>query len=97
MEFFGKYFKITFIAILFIELLSFLGYLFEPINTIFFFLIIAAALIFSLVKLEYGLYILLAELFIGSKGYLFSLEYGGVAISLRIALFLIIMAFLSLP
>lgn len=92
MTIFGKYFKIAFVSILFIELISFLGYLFGPINTIFFFLIIAAALVFSLFKLEYGLYILLAELFIGSKGYLFSFEYEGIAISLRIALFLIIMS-----
>lgn len=92
MEFFGKYFKIAFISILFIELLSFLGYLFLPVNYVLFFVIILATLILSLIKLEYGIYILLTELFIGSKGYLFFFEYEGIFVSLRIALFLIIMA-----
>jgi len=92
MNLFGKYFKITLISILFIELLSFLGYLFLPVNYVLFFLIILATLILSLVKLEYGIYIILTELFIGSKGYLFFFEYEGITISLRIALFLIVMA-----
>jgi hypothetical protein len=34
----------------------------------------------------------LAELFIGSKGYLFYFDFSGTSVSLRIALFLIVMA-----
>ena len=49
-------------------------------------------ILFSVEKLEYGLLILLAELFIGSKGYLFSYDYGGTLISLRMALFLVVMS-----
>ncbi|OGF21567.1 hypothetical protein A2316_03200 [Candidatus Falkowbacteria bacterium RIFOXYB2_FULL_38_15] len=47
-------------------------------------------LVLSLKKLEYGIYILLAELFVGSKGYLFYFDFGGTSVSLRIGLFLII-------
>ncbi|MDD5043303.1 MAG: hypothetical protein PHD51_01385 [Patescibacteria group bacterium] len=92
MNFFGKYFKITTLTLLFIELLSFLGYLFTPLNHLFFFLIIIITLILSLRKPEYGIFILLGELFVGSKGYLFFFEYNGIIISLRIALFLVVMS-----
>jgi len=40
------------------EILSFLGYYFQPINFIAFFAIILLTLVLSLRKLEYGLYIL---------------------------------------
>jgi O-antigen ligase len=53
--------------------------------------ILLLTLITSLKKLEYGLYILLAELFIGSKGYIFYFDFGGMSISLRIGLFLVIL------
>ena len=46
----------------------------------------------SLLRLEYGIYILLTELFIGSKGYLFYYELGGFNISIRITLWLIVLA-----
>ncbi len=92
MQLFGKYFKITFVALLFVEVISLLGYLFTEVNYLAFFAVVLAALILSLVKLEYGIYILLAELFVGSKGYLFFFDYHGTVVSLRIALFLIVMA-----
>lgn len=88
----GKYFKIALVGLIFFELLSLLGYLQTSIGKIVFFIIILAALFLSLVKLEYGVYILLAELFIGSKGYLFYLEVGKTLLSLRIALFLVILS-----
>jgi O-antigen ligase len=84
--------KLFFLLIFLTELLSFSGFLFPELRQIVFFLILLAALILSLQKLEYGLLILFAELFIGSKGYLFYFEQGGLIISLRIALFLIIMS-----
>ncbi len=74
------------------ELFSLFGYLLSDFNKIGFFVIILLTLIFSLIKLEYGLWILLAELFIGSKGYLFFFEQGGIIISIRIALWLVIMS-----
>ena len=84
--------KLYFLLIFLTELLSFGGFLLPELRQTVFFIILAAALILSLLKLEYGLLILLAELFIGSKGYLFYFEQGGLVISLRIALFLVIMS-----
>lgn len=75
-----------------LELFSFFGYLHPLAGVILFWLILVAALAASVWRLEYGLLVAMAELFIGSKGYLFSLDAGGAVISIRIALFLIIMA-----
>lgn len=92
MDLFGKYFKTSLLFISFALILSFFAYFFPLFNKVAFFVIVGLTLILTLEKLEYGLYILLAELFIGSKGYLFYFESGGVSVSLRIALFLVIMA-----
>jgi len=92
MNLFGKYFKISLLFIFFALTLSFTAYFFPLFNKVAFFVILGLALILTLEKLEYGLYILLAELFIGSKGYLFYFDLGGTSVSLRIALFLIVMA-----
>ncbi|EKE15360.1 MAG: hypothetical protein ACD_12C00049G0001, partial [uncultured bacterium] len=91
LNFFGKYFRLTLIFIIFLELISFLGYLFPLLNTVTFFSIITVALILAVIRLEYGLYLILAELFIGSKGYLFYFEINGLRISLRLALFLVVL------
>lgn len=92
MKFFGKFFKLTLLTLLIVEFLSYVGSLISAVNTAFFFVIVLVALVLSLKKLEYGIYIVLAELFVGSKGYLFYFEYEGFSISVRIALFLIIMS-----
>lgn len=92
MNLFGKYFKTSLLFISFILILSFVAYFFPLFNKVAFFVILALTLVLTLEKLEYGLYILLAELFIGSKGYLFYFDFGGTSVSLRIALFLIVMA-----
>lgn len=73
-----------------VYLASFLGYLFPILSNIFFWLILLATFILSLKKLEWGVAILLAELFCGAKGYLFSFSFEGFVISLRIALFFLI-------
>ncbi len=88
----NKIIKNTLLFIIAAEILSFLGYYYQPVNFIAFFIIAILTLILSLRRLEYGLYILLAELIIGSFGYLFYFETGGLKISLRIALWLIIMS-----
>src|SRR3989344_153165 len=75
-----------------VELFSFFGYLHPQAGMVLFWLIIAAVLAVSFWRLEYGLLIALIELFIGSKGYLFSFDIGEITISIRIALFLVIMA-----
>ncbi|MEI6597165.1 MAG: O-antigen ligase family protein, partial [bacterium] len=88
----NKIIKNTLLFIILAEILSFLGYYYQSINFITFFVIIILVLILSLYRLEYGLYILLTELIIGSFGYLFYFENGGLKISIRIALWLIIMS-----
>ncbi|MBD3247985.1 hypothetical protein GF382_01685 [Candidatus Falkowbacteria bacterium] len=75
-----------------LELFSFFGYLLPYLNRVFFVLICLIMLLLSLRKVKYGLLIILAELAIGSKGYLFYFAYQGVDISIRIALWMIILA-----
>jgi len=91
MTFFGKTFRTTFLFIVLFELLSFWGYLYPAFNSIAFIIIAVLFLAICLKRLDWGVYILLAELFIGSKGYLFYYILGGTAVSIRIAFWLIIM------
>jgi len=92
-HFFKKHHILTIIlALASVELFSFFGYLHPLAGAVLFWLIIAAVLAVSFWRLEYGLLIALIELFIGSKGYLFSFDIGEITISIRIALFLVIMA-----
>ncbi|MDD5031810.1 MAG: O-antigen ligase family protein [Patescibacteria group bacterium] len=74
------------------ELFSVFAFLLPSFERVAFLVIVALVLALSLIKLEYGILILLAELFIGSKGYLFYLDAGGITISIRIAFWLIVMA-----
>jgi len=78
--------------ILGLEILSFLGNSFSWLNQGVFVILIIGTLILSLKNLKYGILIILLELFIGSMGYLFSWEMGGERLSLRIGLWLIVMA-----
>lgn len=87
LDLFNKTFKITFLIIVIIETFSFLGNNIEIINTILFFLIILATLLLSIWKLEIGFWIIAAELFIGSFGYLFSFDINEFRISIRLAIF----------
>lgn len=87
-----RYFKTTILFLILAEIFSFCAFLHPTFNKACFMAILILALILSLEKLEYGIYIILAELFIGSFGYLFFYEIGGTSISIRIGLFLIIMS-----
>ncbi len=89
---FEKKFAITFVLILIFEILSFLAHQFTVVNIITFVLICSLTAFLSLKKLEYGLYIFLAELFIGSKGHLFFLDIDDERFSIRIGLFSVIFA-----
>ncbi|OGF24086.1 hypothetical protein A3H66_00940 [Candidatus Falkowbacteria bacterium RIFCSPLOWO2_02_FULL_45_21] len=88
----NKIFTNTLLLLILGELLSFLGYYYSLVNSLTFFLIVLLAISVSLYRLEYGLCILLAELFIGSFGYLFYFESGETKVSIRLALWLIIMS-----
>jgi len=89
---FDKKTKLIFLFIFLTELFSIFAYLLSDFQQAAFFIIVALVLVLSLIKLEYGILILLAELFIGSKGYLFYFDTTGAVISIRIALWLIVMA-----
>lgn len=82
-----KIFKIFLFSIFLLELASLAGFFIPEIREAAFFGVLVIALVASLQRLEYGLYILFAELAIGSKGYLLWYAYDGIDISLRIGLF----------
>lgn len=85
-----KIFAVTLTAITSLEVISFFGYLAEPINHVLFVLLLIAMFTLSLWKIEYGLWVIFAELVIGSKGYLFSWPVGEFDISIRLGLFLVL-------
>jgi len=74
------------------EAMSLVGFFIPQIRVAGFFIIAIAAILLAVEKLEYGILFLYAELFIGSKGYLFFYEYEGALFSIRIALFLVVMS-----
>lgn len=81
------------IAVLFtVELVSLFGHMHPAVEIAAFSIVVLSALVISLHRLEYGIYLLISELIIGSFGYLLSWDLGGVNLSLRIALWLIIMS-----
>jgi len=99
---FDKKTKLIFLFIFLAELFSIFAFWLPDFEKAAFFIIAGLVLILSLINpptplskggiREYGILILLAELFIGSKGYLFYFESGGIIISIRLALWLIVMA-----
>lgn len=78
------------LAIFVIEMLSLVSFSLSWLSCLFFGLIAILVLMFALYKLEYGLWIALAELMIGSQGYLFYLDLPGFRVSMRLAIFLIV-------
>ncbi|MCX6741440.1 MAG: hypothetical protein NTY61_03530, partial [Candidatus Parcubacteria bacterium] len=83
--------KISFIFLA-AELLSLVVYFNFLTANLAWTLILVLTAVLALYKLEYGLYFVLAELFLCGKGYLFFGDFGGGRISIRIALFVIILA-----
>ncbi len=87
-----KYFSLTFFSLILLEALSFLGWYYSGFGNIVLALIIAATLLVSLKDIRYGVAIMLAELIVGSHGYLFSFQETFLpTISLRIGLFTAVM------
>ncbi|MFA5247846.1 MAG: O-antigen ligase family protein [Patescibacteria group bacterium] len=89
---FNKHFYWLLTAIVFFETASYFGYIFPNLGNIFFWLITASVLILSLKNLRYGAWLAIIELLISSKGYLFSANISGTEISIRIAIWLILMS-----
>ncbi len=81
-----------FLLIFLLELISLLGYVFPDLRQVVFLVVVLLFFIISLKNLKAGVLILLIELFIGSKGYLFYFGYNGLIISVRIAFWLIILS-----
>ncbi len=79
-------------SLIVVEFFSFLSYYFSILNLIIFSIIVLLFLVLAVYKIEWSFYILLAELFSNSMGYAFYLESGGFKLSLRIALWLVIIA-----
>ncbi|MEA1963296.1 MAG: O-antigen ligase family protein [Patescibacteria group bacterium] len=79
-------------AIFLVESMSLLGHFYSSIELYAFIILAALFLIFCIIKIEYGLLILLTELFIGSFGRLFVFEFAGKDISIRMAFWLIFLA-----
>jgi len=84
--------KKTFLFIILAELISYSAFIFHSFNNFAFWAVVILILALAIKKLEYGVWIACAELFIGSKGYLFYFDYKGIVISIRLALWLIIMS-----
>jgi len=75
-----------------VESLSFLSFFLPVLNTIIFVLISIAVLILAIYRFKLAIYVLLAELFVNSMGHIFFLEASGMKLSIRISLWLIVMA-----
>jgi len=91
MNLLGKLSYLTIFLLIFAELFSLTAYLLPPLGQAAFFIVLTAVLILSIIKLEYGFYVLLAELFVGGHGHLFDLNLGGITVSIRMGLFLVIL------
>jgi len=80
------------LVLLMTHIWSVAGVTWPIINLIGFGFIVLLCLILALVDMRLALLLFILELIIGSKGYIFSFEIGGLALSLRIALWLVIMS-----
>lgn len=85
------FFKVVGILIL-VEALSYSSYFIPWIGWVALGVIALATLILSLRNITWGLFIVIAEWVIGSQGYIFSVTIESTTISLRIALWIIVMA-----
>ena len=86
-----KYLLYILSAICGIEVLSFVAYLVPGFSNVIFFWVSFVFLVIGLIRLEFAFYILLIELFIGSKGYLIYFEGDGLIMPIRIIFWLIFM------
>jgi O-antigen ligase len=84
-------FKTTLVFLILAEILSIFAWILPEFNLVTFLVILVVTLVLSLKKLEYGIYIAIVELIIGSFGYLFAFEYHSTLIPIRIGIFTIVM------
>ncbi|MBU2575530.1 hypothetical protein KKF64_00325, partial [Patescibacteria group bacterium] len=86
-----KVFVNTLIAIVLLEALSFIAYSNPWLNPWIFGIVSIAIIIATVYKLEYGVFIAIAELIIGSLGRMMVLELNGADVSLRMAIWIIVL------
>jgi hypothetical protein len=89
---FNDYFYWLVIMTAIIETASYFGHIFPDWERLFFIFIAGLILILCLKNIKYGIWAAALELVIGSKGYLFSLDIGGAAVSIRITIWLILIS-----
>jgi len=82
--------RIWILLLLLTDLLSFLSYFFSSFQVLIFSALTLLFFIVCFYSIKAAFLIILAELFIGSHGYLFSITLFNVQLSLRLALFLIL-------
>src|SRR3989338_337229 len=88
----GIVFRNTLLAIISLEIASFIAYSNPGMNPWIFSIASIAIITATVCKLEWGAYLIFTELAIGSFGKLFVLQVGGVELSIRIVLWLIVMS-----
>lgn len=86
-----KPFYLFLILMIIAEILSFLGHFWSPIESFIFAAICLTTVYLSWKDVKYGLFLIFAELFIGSFGYLFTYSINEHVISIRMALWLIVL------
>ncbi len=82
--------RLAFLGIVILELLSFFGWAVPVLGNVVMLAILAIVLVLSLADLRTGVAVMVAELCIGSHGYLFAFINDGLSVSLRIGLFLVV-------
>ena len=88
----SKIFRAVLLGIIFIELISFYAWAIPEYGNIAFFIVLALIMFLSLQDIRYGVGIALIELIIGSHGYLLSFQYLGMSVSVRMGIFVILIA-----
>jgi len=84
--------KTSLLLLTLVELLSLVSHVFSPLNTVAFFVSLTLVFFLSLKHLEVGLYIVIAELIVGSFGQIFFWNLGDIFVGIRVGLFLVIMS-----
>lgn len=88
----GKVFWTALIGGALVQCFSLIGSASQSLENIFFVILIATLLGFTIVKIKWGIYAATAELVIGSFGQIVSFETEGFGLSLRIAIWIVILA-----
>ncbi len=80
------------VALVCLEVFSYIGFSYDKAEPFFFFFFVALVFFLSFKNLRYGVIFAVMELVIGSKGYLLHLDFMGISISIRMAIWLILMS-----